>query len=1024
MPFNPESQLQREMIGLAQVYEGRSRYWEKTLDTMVKRTHNSFVTEFLLPLVYTEDQHHAWTKWHFDRTLAPQTAAQAPPEYVQFRKEKDSKSLQRHALAATIGAEELKTEEGQFIFAGQLTNMVMSVVESIEQQGINEFLIKKNHYRYMERQKGPLMASVSDLFEAEKQRWDIIRKEPSGRGAYILDEQVKKTMRDVIATDMVVPEGTRSLITMAAPELEYYRAGPDARENLRRGAEAITVFREKRIHIVREFDLNFDGTRIAPLKRERVIGDHFRMDDYYMECDDAEYCSKTRNVDVFDVSADDFRPVELRQALRHCERFEDDERGSLKQFHYRLCDQAASMISKYNLSIDEGDIIDMFIYRQGNTCHVTEYIGDQEMAALSYEQARSVGRSIAARARAIMTADEVAAISNGIQWIEEKYAANDGQGSAAGLIGIAETTATNNNNNDERTMSIAKAFAAAVKKLHALMTSIFVTDHPALDPRQVPSAFKETTDERNSLINFAQNIVDYNKPVLADNPTDNAAINVPEGREFVVTDSIAQEIGTYSVDEGVINLFTDPNLFKDTLVGSKAYDGKTFEQFLSEKVATLPSTGNKVNVLNAVSRINAGQGSSSRKRIIEEIDAAAKAPPAKPAQRGGSSKRVVNPQAINAANNTQILSPYGIGVVTIGEAKQQQEAVAQNPASYYYFAPSGARAQKNNGYATNTRSGVNDSGLGAQPSFYGKAMVDVVDGEFQVNRNMAIRYSRANREERDPLVRIGTQMLLLAPVCRATYERLIDADVRCPVAVLGERPFRRYETGSILYVRGGERLGFTAYSHNDVHISVNAVNKTLSVHYSFYFAPIIKNTSEYFIAEDVVVTGYKGGDDLVPFTARTFSAKKSVARQPGSVFFFLVPYGSLRGPNAVPETHDIRGRFDEDVWQNRLQERAMHNVNKPHYPSALYYNAVYHFDNLITVSQDEQDYFRHEGRHDNTVTHQTMQWMYNPTTKTKDKILNTGHFGIHIYRGHRKIRQGLSSTYAETNYLQDYKPIF
>jgi len=172
------------------------------------------------------------------------------------------------------------------------------------------------------------------------------------------------------------------------------------------------------------------------------------------------------------------------------------------------------------------------------------------------------------------------------------------------------------------------------------------------------------------------------------------------------------------------------------------------------------------------------------------------------------------------------------------------------------------------------------------------------------------------------------------------------------------------------------------------------------------------------LAEDVLVTGYLGGESLDFFARETFRPEQ-LNRDSASVFAFLVPYGSLRGPRSVSRTHDIRGFYAPDLIEQRLTPAARGIVtDRPHYPSALYYAQVYQFGRLRVLSVDDADYYKIDGRRDNTVTHQTMQWLWHPQTgKHSEAIRNTGHFGENIYEGHGDLRtMGASMHYKDMKY--------
>ena len=244
-----------------------------------------------------------------------------------------------------------------------------------------------------------------------------------------------------------------------------------------------------------------------------------------------------------------------------------------------------------------------------------------------------------------------------------------------------------------------------------------------------------------------------------------------------------------------------------------------------------------------------------------------------------------------------------------------------------------------------------------------------------------------------------------------------------PVSVLGERPLRVYHTAAVIVLRGGHDLGITAYNGVDAQLGANMVNKTFSVHISMWFAPIIVNEENYYIVDNAVVQGYGGGENLRAHTAATFDVTRA---DENSVFFFLVPYGSLRGPRQVPRTHDIRGRFSDDLIEGRLNRAAQQTARRLQWSGALYYDKIYQFSSWNAPRLEEQDQFQRgfSGRQENTVTHQTMQRVWDPQTKQYSRFhMNSDHFGPNIYPGHGYLRTGAwAERYKDMQYEKSYVP--
>ena len=280
MDFNVEDFQSQERWSVEKLYEGKNVYLENMISTMVKRTFNPFVTEYILPLRQYADINFVWQKWNANRTLAPQTAVGAPPERVTQTRSMERATMNRYELGFVVNAETLDNPEGQFALALDIVNVGMAIGDTFEQLGLSALLQRKNYWRERLRKSHVPYGNIADLFGWEKLLWDILRKDPSGRGFFQLNEEVKKANREYIFTDVILAEGVKSLLSQGAGNQDYYIYGSGARNNVENGSDAVgrTVAGGVRAHIVREITIDHDGMRIRPMHRIRTIGDFACID--------------------------------------------------------------------------------------------------------------------------------------------------------------------------------------------------------------------------------------------------------------------------------------------------------------------------------------------------------------------------------------------------------------------------------------------------------------------------------------------------------------------------------------------------------------------------------------------------------------------------------------------------------------------------------------------------------------------------------------------------------------------------
>jgi hypothetical protein len=319
------------------------------------------------------------------------------------------------------------------------------------------------------------------------------------------------------------------------------------------------------------------------------------------------------------------------------------------------------------------------------------------------------------------------------------------------------------------------------------------------------------------------------------------------------------------------------------------------------------------------------------------------------------------------------------------------------------------------------------------PSFAGHLFSEVTTdaardgaGALAVNTNLALRYEEVVSSSVGPLETVGALLLLTARITRRQLEAFYRADVETPVAVLVERPNRVYTTDSFILLRGGSDFGFTAHTAVDMTVGLDAATKSYQFNVSLWAAVVVKEPAWSLIIEDALVKGYGGGEGLVPY--RRGQAPVIGDRAGPSAYYILVPYGSLFGPSAVRKTHDIRGALSPDLIEGRLT-RGAHDALRagPMYPSAVYANAVFLFDKFNPAPLADSLKFHSDlGRSLNTITHQTMQWLYDPVSKKFERpILNTDHFGPDgVYEGCGADRTSPLATFRPAiNYKERYSPI-
>lgn len=1092
--LNPGDRQRFESFSLMDIFSGRSEYLQNGVSALIKSSYNNYMTTYILPLERHDDMNFVVRKIDFKRTLAPQTGPQAPFTVVQAGVSSQSFTLNRYALGITASAESLKTDEGQAVLEGGLINIATAFADTMEQAGFLELIGRRQHYRVQARMNGVRAAPGEDPFAEEKAFFDCVRK--SSRGAFAMLDRVRGYMKEIIPTDMIVPEGLRSLVAADPAESEYFRAGPDARRNAIMGGDAQQPNIEGglRTHVARGFTLDDGAVVVDPLGHDVTIGDHFRLEDYTTCVPAAEYNSCHRRIYVFDMSVangGDFGAVDLMYALRHSERFNNDKDGTLRAEHYELAANVGDELRARGIEVARDQVIDPFLHRlDDDTYRVCRVIGHQEPGALAYEDIRAVAETLLYRQAQGLKATDGDDIKAGLDLIARlngtgvagdanagiRNALNAlsvvdrptgapayvsatrgaGYGSPAGLRAIARSGSKDFGDVPER-------FSAAIERLFDATRALVVPSHPCLDASYVPYGFEATgpdKERQDRITTFAHNLLSGNLPALFKRggaagggvwepyPADN---EIAGGREVLSVSSptgiVRATFATAEDTKAFAAKFAESQFARDYAAakrgkrarrqvrsfedGDGSSEATTLGAFMIAEITTKP-VGSVAVMAAVIDVVNRGESIDNvddwlagwrtitsfgdQERANLNVTATGLSLDYSVAKGLGDGWLISNP-----LNGGDLLAVAEV-VEKRGDAAKKD--IAQHTVFSRAFAVSGAHAGDVG--EKRGRAEYQERFAGKpQPTVFDPYMREAEsDGRMHLTQPLVGRWARAYDEERDPLRRAAIHLVLLAPICLRTYE-LWDANhVRVPISVLGERPLRVYHTAAVIVLRGGHDLGITAYNGVDAQLGANMVNKTFSVHISLWFAPIIVNEENYFLVDNALVNGYGGGENLQAHTLGSFDINNNADER--SVFFFAVPYGSLRGQQQVPRTHDLRGRFADDVIEGRLSRAAAQSAKRLQWAGALYYDRLYRFSTWNTPRLEDQDYFRRgfSGRQENTVTHQTMQYVWDPQKKQHSRyIMNTDHFGPNIYPGHGYLRAGSwTERYKDMHYEQTYVP--
>lgn len=858
------------------------------------------------------------------------------------------------------------------------------------------------------------------------------------------------------------------------------------------------------VFVVRQFTIDHDRTRTAPLHRTRTIGGHVRASDYSATCPPALYRACSRDLMAF--SMEDlngrFVRISFEDALNNSARFGGN--GALSNDHGDLAKAGSAFDSRANLQDD--DFIDMFLYRGVDGAYKpVQVLGQMDgKRALPYDVLRSVAESMIARQQEALTEEDRQAIDTGKKLVDRLYGktlrSHDfsflvasasqpvnavggvpvvttgvelpanyepaGFGSAVGLFSLASQA------HDDAVQKIiapevlgtAVRFSEAIDKYLAVTERILGDNHPLFTGDIVD---EHTRVEGNSVAARRQNI----KNAIASNLIDSAKAPLVYVGNTAAATSAASPLATpvysgSSVEQesalDAIRAAVAPHASErvsaalatrsaaDAFLASyeRSSFAEAYAKSLGEKDARAAT--DKSFGLLAATRLTALTGGDHARAaagildgLIESMEvsrtlqpknvdsalrrwatagmsattvqaAAAAAQPTTLATSAAATmtRLVVDPARLVGNRSFAVANPFRTNDGKALDTNNVHAAFDSRTHAHRAFAMSATPLWEQSApLAGNkrmfsgalpedaeTRPGA-ETGLGLAAGYFKTALT-------KITRTAAFNKLWTDIGKESLLMSTNLYLLALLPVTSESLKSLHRANVRVPVDILIEQPFMTWEAASAIFISEAPNFALLAWAKFNVMLAPNMANQTLTGMMSIWFAAIPLHEDRFMLLEDCMVTGYRGGQDFRPIKPG-WTPREGISK--GSAFFFLVPYGSLRGERGVPRVHDIRGRFSSDLLDGgRLTPAAAHDeAVRPHYPSAPYYSHLFKFDQLRSITADAADYFHRKLVYDNTITFQHAQRIFDLTTGLFTRgILNTGHQGKNIADGYGAIVAG------------------
>lgn len=448
-PFTTEQNRAVETFTLQRLAAGTSQYTGFTI-TSAMASSNAQIFR-VMPFVEATAIKFTHQYFDFHKELAVQTPAQAPPGYVEVSESETETTLNRYALGATTTVQELKTAKGQFIWRGKLIIVSIAFIETAELLAIQALLTTPSLYAQYFVQSGQHPIDLARAGRLRNEWWDILHTSENGMAELIDMIQQEFASQNIFANFAIVSEGMRSLIAASPKRQEYFRYGPGAAQNSARLTDAIgDVINEVEMIVVRPIELKRKDLRIAPLERLAVVGQHFRIDHFFSDCDLSRWCSLYMSTQVYAPQTDMYETIDIESALEADHRF-DRADGRLSSFHQQIAQDPDNVASQRGVPVlvqDKTPQYDMFLYTQRNTAgrsetRVASLWGHMEEWALGHKAVSRTAETMTNLFKAVVGDRKIEAIKRGLEVITELYEKEPSAAEVATLQIAADINARN-----------------------------------------------------------------------------------------------------------------------------------------------------------------------------------------------------------------------------------------------------------------------------------------------------------------------------------------------------------------------------------------------------------------------------------------------------------------------------------------------------------------------------------------------------------------------------------------------------
>lgn len=1010
-------------VSFNQLWADRLEYLENTINYMLFRTYNEFLKE-LFEMRETQN-----TRLIYERTFVPKARVEQTPEGVlpeqgERRMIRLEAETHRYALQTSIRAENLTHPDGARHAAEDLTRLVKSIEDKLEQLAIERLVCVTKRDRDQAMMTQGRAHSLQEIFLRMFGNFDILKKDKEGRGVLQMIAEAKDEMRDFLPTHIIVPHGIKSLVSLADKFGDHRLRGPEGREIVEKGAESVGENVLSGFKVMTYRDPHVAGHEMPFLRQVAQFGGFFIMDDHTLGAPQAgNYDRRRRDVCVYDNSQvnGDYVQVKFLEALRATGRW--DATGYLDApFHQQMGNRAYiasvenSLAVRYIEHDQQGNEVppDMLLTAAGAGGRDFRAVQDFAQIHSHYlpvEVLKQWAESYASQNPA-PTYEIAGNVFNhpppldgldafGLPRMQAAQVAQSGVpmgfGNPAGAFSIAHSDAFGA---AERTA--AREFVAGAEKFYTASRKYF---GDAADEHDEALLAKHLPHVTPALATLKQRVAAFSMEYLHDGtptvhvsegggvqavPYTGNIDSAPESEDTEAIGSVQTALAQGNTSTAAINeVFASNESFASFV---NAYSQSAFASSYARSLKDRAVRDNRT--FGLFTRTALQKHADNPARLAAVLDNAIKT-----VKEGKTIPSTEVSSTVESWAATQVDANAAAQYTKTNLSIDPREAHSAEMANVHYYDATSKKMQT-------PFEAAQTQAVGSKRSRQGFAASSV---NFRQAPFMANETSDDARILSVPVnLRPAAGVLLALPATAQVIAALHNDGVMVPFSIIGFRPIKTIETATVIIVSSppGYPVGVTAVGHLMTTQSMNSDTRIMSIHVSFRAGSLVVANERVLPIPHVCSVRYLFGCDLSVIQPGDFNVVR-LDENTGSVMYSLNPIGALLDRQKLNRVVDIRGAWSTGFLQRNATPHLSQRISRSkHYPCPL--AMVKRYDLANQMERDPELGLTYEENRMNFVCAQEPQHVFNVRTgHFNDHVTGVGPMGDDVHPGHaRKLTMG------------------